>query len=420
MKILYLVHQFYPMHYTGTEKFILHMATMMQKLGSRVKVVTYSFYEDSFYDRSAGNVMLRDFSYKGIPVLAFKYRREPPDLSYGLENEDLSRSAKRLVAAEVPDVVHVGHPMRVHELVRHVKAYGIPYKITLTDFWLMCPRGILSTSGNALCSGPEGGAACAKSCPEFSETFISRRLGVAREMLSGARHIVSPSRFVASVFEKEFPELSVRIINHGMSYSKIRRNGRRYAQGDALTFFYGGSLLPHKGVHVLIDAFTTVHSPRAGLKIFGSGDPAYVNDLRDRARGDDRIEFCGVFSEEQIGEILCEIDVVVVPSLWYENYPLVLHEALACNVPVIASNVGGMAEKIQDGENGFLFRIGDAGHLKEVFERVIADPSKMNELKKNIKAVMIPTVEQEALAYERGYQRAASRVFAANAVRESA
>jgi hypothetical protein len=67
MKIVYLVHQFYPECYTGTEKFVLNLSGMVQKAGNRVKVITYSFYEDSFYDQRRGEILCKDFLYKGIP-----------------------------------------------------------------------------------------------------------------------------------------------------------------------------------------------------------------------------------------------------------------------------------------------------------------------------------------------------------------
>jgi hypothetical protein len=57
VKIIYLIHQFYPEFYTGTEKFILNLASMMQKAGNKVKVVTYSFYEDSIYDQARGAIL---------------------------------------------------------------------------------------------------------------------------------------------------------------------------------------------------------------------------------------------------------------------------------------------------------------------------------------------------------------------------
>src|SRR5207244_1806816 len=85
-------------------------------------------------------------------------------------------------------------------------------------------------------------------------------------------------------------------------------------------------------------------------------------------------EFCGTYKPTEVGEILQGIDVVVVPSTWYENYPLALHEALACNVPVIAADIGGASEKIRNFSNGFTFRAGDEGDLKSKLQHVVENP----------------------------------------------
>ena len=102
--------------------------------------------------------------------------------------------------------------------------------------------------------------------------------------------------------------------------------------------------------------------------------------------------------------VLSNVDVVVVPSLCYENYPMTLHEALACNIPVIATKLGGMAEKIKDGFNGFLFKMGDSRHLQTVLEGIVNDPRVLNPLKRNIDSTAIPGVEQEAYGYSRAYR----------------
>jgi glycosyltransferase involved in cell wall biosynthesis len=76
---------------------------------------------------------------------------------------------------------------------------------------------------------------------------------------------------------------------------------------------------------------------------------------------------------------------------------MTLHEALACNIPVIATELGGMAEKINDGFNGFLFKMGDSRHLQTVLEAIISDPAVLNPLKRNIDSTAISRVEQERM-----------------------
>src|SRR5215510_55359 len=125
MKVVYLVHQFYPEFYSGTEKFVLNLAGMTQQAGNKVKVITYSFYEDLSYDRRRGKILCKEFIYRGIPVLAIRHTRLPEDLYHTLENEELSEIASDLINEEHPDVVHVGHPMRISALIRALPPLGI-------------------------------------------------------------------------------------------------------------------------------------------------------------------------------------------------------------------------------------------------------------------------------------------------------
>jgi glycosyltransferase involved in cell wall biosynthesis len=129
----------------------------------------------------------------------------------------------------------------------------------------------------------------------------------------------------------------------------------------------------------------------------------YARLLLKLAEGDKRIEFCGTYKPTEVGDILQDIDVVVVPSTWYENYPLALHEALACNVPVIATDTGGAAEEVVNSMNGFTFRIGDEDDLKSKLQHVVQNPEILNEIKKNLEPHIPVLVEEEAYKYERLY-----------------
>lgn len=399
MKIVYLVHQFYPDYYTGTEKFVLNTARMMQKNGHKVKVITYSLANPSSNPQIYKEILSHEYVYEGVPVLAFRHRNIPPDVSNHLEDAQVLEFAEQILAREKPDLVHVGHPMRVSGFVHACMKRKIPYIVTLTDFYLQCIRGILVQANGGLCDGPHSGKACEIHC---KIPGMRARLITARTILASARYILAPSQFVAAMLQKEF-RIPVKVLNHGMNYSKIRRNHKVYKSGDPITFFYGGSLNPHKGVHLIIEAVKKIHLNQMKVKIFGSGDPLYTEGLRNLAGSDSRIEFCGVYAENDIQEIYQQVDVAIVPSVWYENYPLSLHEALASGIPALVSNVGGMAEKIKDGHNGYTFRLGDADDLADKMLRLVMHPSLLNHFKANLSKFMIPTIEQEIYAYERIY-----------------
>ncbi|MDQ3010818.1 MAG: glycosyltransferase, partial [Acidobacteriota bacterium] len=221
------------------------------------------------------------------------------------------------------------------------------------------------------------------------------------ELLREAERVFSPSKFLAAMYNKEHAGVGVRHMRHGVSYSNIRKNVRKYQKADRLTFFYGGSLTWHKGIHILVDAFRQVRG-EAELKIYGSGD--FEKVVRNLAIYDKRIKFCGVFSAEQLGGILSQVDAIILPSIWYENSPIMLLEALASDVPAIVTDLGGMAEAVKDGVTGRTFRLGDAAHLSEILQEIVDDPRLLNDYKENIRGNFVPSVEQEALAYQKEYQ----------------
>ena len=123
--------------------------------------------------------------------------------------------------------------------------------------------------------------------------------------------------------------------------------------------------------------------------------------LKKLARNSDKIEFLGEYKYEEMADILDGIDVLVVPSVWWENSPLILLRALAHNVPVIVSNLGGMTEVIKDGENGFSFEAGNAESLAEVLRKLGDNPTILNKIKSKIQHP--PRIEEEAFEYEKVY-----------------
>ena len=404
MKILYVVHQFYPMHHTGTEKFLLNLSTTMQKWGNRVKVLAYSFYDDSFYSSGESNLLTKEFSYKGIEVFAFKYRAYPPGFGYALEDPNIRPFAESFLRKENPDIIHVAHPMRMGEFIHAAIRLHIPYVITMTDFWLMCPKAILYTSKNTLCMGPEKGMACKNYCPEYDHDSISHRLKLSEQIFHNASSVIAPSRFLARLFKTEFQFLEPKFIPYGIDFAYIKRNNRLYDGTGDFVVMYAGQIEYHKGVHILIDAFKHLKGENLRLKLYGSGPEKTVRIFQEMAKDDRRIEFCGVYEENQIGEIFGKVDIAVIPSNWHENNTITMREALACHVPCVVSSAGGMMEKIQNGVNGFVFRMGDAVHLREVLEEVITRPELFQRMKKNLRSYSLTTAEQEAYAYERVYQ----------------
>lgn len=406
MKILYLVHQFFPEFQSGTERFILNIALNAQNYGHEVKVITYSFLDDETFSHDHGEILSKEYQYKGIPVIAYKYKKSEDNILNVLENENLRTFAITTIKFENPDIVHVGHIIRVHEFIWAAIELNIPYIITLTDFFLICPKVNLITSSGNLCKGPQGGNNCDKFCDELNNNYIKYRLSKAKVILKSASQLFAPSQFVVKIFRDEFSQLNIKTNPHGISRRYLAINKRKTLKQDQLFFGYMSSLTELKGISVILDAFKFIENKNIYLTIYGSGEENYVNRLVDSVKGHDRIHFLGQYNSEQLGNIYSQIDLLIIPSLCFETYSLVLHESLACNVPVIVSRIGALAEKIKDKKNGLTFLPGDSLDLRKKIEFIAAKPEIISTMKEYIKKkINIPTIEEEMTNYLKCYKK---------------
>jgi glycosyltransferase involved in cell wall biosynthesis len=164
---------------------------------------------------------------------------------------------------------------------------------------------------------------------------------------------------------------------------------------------YVGRLTPVKGAHVLMQALATL-VPDAPLEVHIYGDleqePNYAAELRRLAAGLPYVQFHGRFGRHELATVFGGLDALVVPSLWYENNPLVIQEAFAAGVPVIASRLGGMAEFVRDGVDGRLFEAGQSAGLAAVLSEMIAQPAQLEALRAHVPSVRTMADEMATLS----------------------
>jgi len=236
-------------------------------------------------------------------------------------------------------------------------------------------------------------------------TQVEQRLKRVLEACRDVDLFISPSPFLKdTLVEFGLPAERVLVSDNGLRTDLVQPFRRR--PSERLRFGYVGTLAPHKGVHVLLEAFEGLlaqgHQPAPQLRIHGnlSWFPDYVRQLRSRADSD-AIEFLGEFDNKDALEIYAGIDVLVVPSVWWENSPITMHEAMLTGTPIIASNFGGMADLVRDGENGLLFQVDDAADLQHKMEYLQQNPALVEELRGS--AVAVKTIEQDAADMEQRY-----------------
>ena len=195
--------------------------------------------------------------------------------------------------------------------------------------------------------------------PDWSSAaaHVERYHQTTREVIEAVDLFISPSRFVADEFERYgIPADRLVVSDNGIDTAGFS-DCRPKRAASVVRFGFLGSWMPSKGIHVLVEAFSRL-TENARLVVFGappSGDPGVYARSVLAAATDRRISFPGRVEPARVAAALQSIDVLVVPSLWFENAPLTIREAFAAHTPVVASRSGGMAESVRDGVDGLLF-----------------------------------------------------------------
>lgn len=409
MKILYAVHQFFPYYYTGTERFVLNLAKQMQYMGHQVQVLTYCITDERGWSRLNRDLMYRRYIYKGVRVLALKHAVVPEDVSFSILNDCMVSALDALIREDF-DVVHIAHPMRVGSVYTLAKKRNIPLILTLTDFWLLCPRAQLIKPNSQLCVSPKEGEECANgTCYDYTmRQRIIDRYFASKKLWQNVTVKVSPSRFLASIFQVNgwSSQGEILWVRHGIDYSTVTpMPKKKKTKSDPVIFGFIGTLLYTKGVHIALEAWQKVRSDNAYFYVYGPcfHEVEYFERLKRMANGDQRIRFLGSYDHKELPRIMSELDVVIVPSIWWENSPLTLLISLAYGVPVIASNIGGMAEFVGQDENGWVFPVGDTSALAELIEKLTENPQIIADKASQISKP--PRIEEEAFYYETIYSK---------------
>lgn len=423
MRILLTVHQFLPQFAAGTELLTRSVARELIRRGHEIRILT----------GHPGSAILPDedrfdeYDFEGIRVHCFQHAYTPMAgqtsmIEVGYDNRLAASYFKHMLAEFEPDLVHFFHLNRLGTgLVAEAAEAAVPCFLTPTDFWVICPTGQLLLPDGALCAGPsEHSGNClkhfaastqkgavgklARMLPTsladrivrltqegFGPSYKGReevnaladRLPRNVSRLNRLNGILVPNRFMKDFLVRHgvMPGL-ISEAAFGIDLASNATGKRPLSFPGRLRIGFIGTLAPHKGCHVLIEAYKNLAAPDATLKIYGRSDdfPAYAAELESRARRIPSIEFCGTFPNSEIGQVLASLDVLVVPSLWYENTPLVIYSAQAARCPVIASDLPGLSEAIGHDENGLLFKSGDSAGLARQLGRLINEDGLLQQL----------------------------------------
>jgi len=280
---------------------------------------------------------------------------------------------KKILKKEKPDIVHTHNlgGLSAGATFSAIKSLNLPLVHTCHDHHILCPYAILF-------------------CPlwkkercKYPKFPCKIYRGVKRKIIQDPYIVTAPSQFVLDNHTTAgfFKESKKVVLPLGIELDNFNNFSDDNNDSENLSILYVGGLSKIKGVHVLIEAFKKIPQRDAKLHIVGDGD--YASTLKEMAKEDDIITFYGRLPNEEVQGSYRRADVVVIPSICYENSPTVIYESFRAGTPVIGSNIGGIPELIKENYNGFLFEAGNAEQLKEILENVIENPEQLKDLSKN-------------------------------------
>ena len=433
MRVLLVVHGYPPQGAGGTEIYVHSLALALRVQGEEVFVLAREA------DPARPDFATREETVDGLRVLrvnnTFRQVRSVRD-AY------LSPAVRRIAGDWIeevrPDVAHLHHLTGLSgDLPLECARRGLPVVLTLHDYWLICHRGQLLDRDLRCCAGPlpggcagclgeaaivsaaTGAGAGAAIAAAALARAAARRLprGVTRSLRRAAAAAARDGQAVATLQRARVLQQACRAATRCLAPSSTVRErflafgveaarltpqelgldlapfrGLRPAPGDGrLRIGFLGSLMVSKAPHLALEAYAGLPPGRASLQLFGA-HAAYHGDDGYRARLEPLLRLPGVryggaLPHAEVPAALAGLDVVVVPSVWLENSPLVIREAFAAGVPVVAAALGGMAEMVEDGRSGLLFRPGDAADLRRCLARLLEEPGLRERLRAGIPPV---------------------------------
>jgi glycosyltransferase involved in cell wall biosynthesis len=301
-----------------------------------------------------------------------------------IHSEKSKKELHALLRTEKPDVVHVHNTFMMMSPSVYEACWdaGIPVVQTLHNYRLLCPGWSLSRNGEVCeeCLNHGLWRGVWHGCYRDSKLMtaavalmlqVHRAKGTWNESIDG---YVALTNFARKKFiQGGLPGAAVHVKPNFLAEDP----GERTSEGRSVLFI--GRLSAEKGVKVLVEAWKKISAP-IPLVIMGDGPLRHLLEAEAPTRGLANITFTGWRTRAEILVAMKQASVVVIPSVWYEGFPMTLVEAFACGTPVICSNLGGLGEIVEDGRTGLHFRAGDAEDLASKMEWAWNQPAALSSM----------------------------------------
>lgn len=328
--------------------------------------------EEEVFEAEAKMLTARDCHVNAVSV-----QTTPPDgafakVAFGLQatwSGSWHKKMRDLLLHERPDVVHLHNsfPMISPSIYYACRESGVPVVQTLHNYRLLCPGALFYRDGKVCEDCLEGGL---HNSVRHGCYRGSRAQTAAVALMLGTHRALDTwnEKVDAYIALTEFARQ--KFIQGGLPAERIAVKpnfldpdpGPRQGPGEGAVFV--GRLSEQKGLLTLLEAWRRVPS-EFPLRIIGEGPLLKELQVRKTGWALTNVKIEGRLPREETIAAIRRAQFLIFPSQWYECFPLTLIEAFACGVPVIASQLGAMAELVDDGRTGMLFRAGESKDLAE-------------------------------------------------------
>ena len=429
MRVLIAVHGYPPTHIAGAERAAERIVNWLVAHHHDVEVFTIEKTDDPDF-------RVETKTENGFTIHRVYYDIEQTEKGRIEDSYDyppVGEALRQILSAHHFDLVHMISGYLLGGQVIHIAhEFEIPVALTLTEFWFMCARLNLLKPNGELCIGPESDAKCARClmeeqrryrlparfAPGLADVFwsttdglslhrqeanaIAQRRITLSEALNDADLVISPSQFLINKFaEFGYDTSHFTHIRHGLMSPPQQKQILEESTTRPLMIGYAGQLQPHKGLDLAVNAVKQLIDAGYDLRfeIWGpeNQSPHYVTELKKSTVAYPQIHWNGRYAGSQLWDILNSFDVIVIPSRWYENSPTVILEAFSVGLPVVTTNLGGMAELVQHEKSGLVFELNNVNDLRRQLERLLTDHELLPLLKSGIPRVSTADEEIEEI-----------------------
>jgi glycosyltransferase involved in cell wall biosynthesis len=374
---LLICSSFFPPHYIGGAELVAYrQAQMLKRLGHDVQVFSGRL-ATSFWPARRVKVDKGEFQTTRVRLSA----QDISGISWDFRSPDIHRAFCRVLDEFSPQLVHF-HNLVGLSLMMIDACYKrhLPTVMTLHDYWGICFKNTLLKNDGRLCQ--RGGLDCL-GCREMLAGKLPLPTPVRNaHVLLALRKVsrfISPSRYLAEQYAANgIPREKISVIENGIDLDNFGPFQRR---DGTLTLGFIGHLGKHKGLDVLLQALCLIDPMKIRLLVVGTGaDAEQLKSLCRELGLDHHVTFYEHIDHRRIASVYQQIDVLIVPSVWPENSPVTITEAMASGIPVIASDIGGIGELVEDGVSGFLVPVRDSQAMAERIQRFLARPELTQQM----------------------------------------